>query len=116
TPAHDQGRAPRGDADAQARAIVEAARFEADRAAAAYRASAGMAYSPEGEDLRRRLAILKTFLGTLSAVQAQLPAVESQLAGLVAAFGYEVERLREMVEGESQYDTRPVSPAYGVLR
>jgi len=114
--AHDQARAIVGDADAQAHAIVEAARMEADRAAAAYRASAGMAYSPEGEDMRRRLAILQTFLSTLAAVQAQLPAVESQLAGLVAAFGYEVERLRELVAGDGPYDPRPVSPAYGVLR
>jgi DivIVA domain-containing protein len=114
--AHDQARAIVGDAGAQAQAMVDSARMEADRAAQVYRASAGMAYSPEGEDLRRRLAILQTFLGTLSAVQSQLPAVESQLAGLVAAFGYEVERMRELVEGEAQYDPRPVSPAFGMLR
>jgi len=106
--AHDQARAIVGDAGAQAQAIVDAARMEADRAAQAYRA--------EGEDLRRRLAILQTFLGTLTAVQAQLPAVESQLGGLVAAFGYEVERLRDMVEGDGHYDPRPISPAYGILR
>ena len=114
--AHDQARAIVGDAGAQAQAIVEAARMEGDRAAQAYRDSAGMAYSTEGEELRRRLAILQTFLGTLRAVQAQLPAVESQLGGLVAAFGYEVERLRDLVDGEGQWDPRPVSPAFGVLR
>ena len=114
--AHDQARAIVGDAGAQAQAIVDSARLEADRAAQAYRATAGMAYSPEGEDLRRRLAILQTFLGTLTAIQAQLPAVESQLGGVVAAFAYEVERLREMVDGDGHYDPRPVSPALGVLR
>jgi DivIVA domain-containing protein len=114
--AHDQARAIVGDAGAQAQAMVDAARMEADRAAQAYRATAGMAYSPEGEELRRRLAILQSFLGTLTAVQAQLPAVESQLGGLVTAFGYEVERLRDMVEGDGHYDPRPISPAFGILR
>jgi DivIVA domain-containing protein len=115
--AHDQARAIVGDADAQAQAMVEAARMEADRAAQLYRATAGVGYSPEGEELRRRLAILQTFLGTLTAVQAQLPAVQSQLGGLVAAFAYEVERLQDIVAGEGQpYDSHPISPAYGLLR
>jgi DivIVA domain-containing protein len=114
--AHDQARAIVGDADAQAHAIVESARLEADRAAQAYRASAGISYSPEGEELRRRLAILQTFLGTLTAVQAQLPAVQGQLSGLVAAFAYEVERLQDLVAGDGPFDPHPTSPAFGTLR
>lgn len=111
--AREQAQAIVGDAGAQAAAIVEAAHQRADHVAHAYRASAGRAYSPEGEDLRRRVAIMQTFLGTLQAVQGQLPVVEAQLGGLVAAFSYEVDHLHQLVaegDGQPAYRSPPTPP------
>jgi DivIVA domain-containing protein len=93
--AHDQARAIVGDADAQAKALVNAAYADADRAARDYRASAGGSYSAEGENLQRRLAWLRTIMQTLTALRAQLPAIQGQVDGVAQAFAFELEQLEQ---------------------
>lgn len=93
--AHDQARAIVGDADAHAKALVKAAYADADRAARDYRANAGGSYSAEGETLQRRLAWLRTIMQALSALRAQLPAIQGQVDGVTQAFAFELEHLEQ---------------------
>jgi len=71
------------DAENHARWIIDEARREAtaagERAARAYRADSGPSYSPEAEDLRRRLAWMGSFIDSLGAAENQLSATREAL-------------------------------------
>jgi DivIVA domain-containing protein len=62
--------------------LAEAQRMAAEAAEAAardYRAEAGADYSPDDEELRRRLGWVRAFVDSLSAAEAQLSAVREAL-------------------------------------
>lgn len=91
--AHSQARVVVGDAHQQAQTIIEAARTEADQAAHTYRSVAGADYSAEQERVQRHAAWLRTVLAVLTSLQAQLPALQEQVAAIRTAFHHELSQL-----------------------
>lgn len=70
-------------AEQHANQIIDEARHHAalaaDRAAHEYRAEAGAAYTPEGEELQHRLVWMRTFIDSLGSLESQLSAARDAL-------------------------------------
>jgi DivIVA domain-containing protein len=70
-------------AEQHANQIIDEARHHAARAAEQaaheYRAEAGAAYTPEGEELQHRLVWMRTFIDSLGSLESQLSAARDAL-------------------------------------
>jgi DivIVA domain-containing protein len=70
-------------AEQHANQIIDEARHHAaraaERAAHEYRAEAGAAYTPEGEELQHRLVWMRTFIDSLGSLESQLSAARDAL-------------------------------------
>jgi cell division septum initiation protein DivIVA len=112
--ARDQALSQVHDARAEAAAIVARARAEADRAAQAYRRSAGAAYNATTEECRRLAALLNTIQQSLAATRSQLPAVQAQLNAAEQVLAWEIRRL-STEEEDGVPASMPISPGVGPI-
>lgn len=93
--AQAQAKAMQHDARDQAQSIVSRARQEADRAAHAYRAQAGPAYTADGEQVERLATLGHSILAALNGATTQMDGASAQMRAISQAFAAEITKLTE---------------------
>ena len=113
--AQAQAKAMQHDARDQAQAIVARARQEADRAAHAYRAQAGSAYTADGEQVERLATLGHSILAALNGATTQMDGASAQMRAISQAFATEIRKLTEPTSPVSG-PSSPVTEVIPVIR